>query len=385
MSEKLQFNGVLINNEKDPRDYTISMFIPGEDVIKDEEFCLKLPKLDIVINQRHFNSCVGHSFAMAKSILEYNQTNKWIDIDPYVIYGTRYPGEYEGLGMQPSQGAKVLLKEGAFLRRDFGVQQEVPRLIETVNRWKSNHPDKVEKAKDLAISAYYYVSSDNEIKKSLKNGMPVSAAYPIYDNFYNTGDDGVVSMYTSKNILQGYHQMTIIGWTKNKQWIVVNSWGTESGLKGMYLIPFEYKYTLAIALSDTITPLKYKAKEIEFEIGSKKYKVDGQTKEFDSIPYIKNGRTYVPVRFITEALGASVEWINDTRHVIIRSEECNIKLQINNKLVVINDRDSYYNDVAPEIKDDRTMLPIRLIAEHLNCEVIWNGGIIKNTIKIKAL
>ncbi len=89
--------------------------------IKDEDFCLKLPELDIIINQKCYNSCVGHSFAMAKSILEYNRTNKWMDIDPYMIYGTRYAGEYIGMGMYPYQGAKVLLKDGAYLRRDFNI------------------------------------------------------------------------------------------------------------------------------------------------------------------------------------------------------------------------------------------------------------------------
>lgn len=381
MSEKLKFNGVLVDNEKDSRDYNISMFIPGEDVISDEEFCLKLPKLDIILNQGQFNSCVGHSFAIAKSILEYNRTNKWIDVDPYMIYGTRHTGEYEGMGMYPYQGAKVLLKEGAFLRRDFGIQQEVPRLIDTVKEWKRNNQDKVNLAKDLVISAYYYVYSDNQIKTSLKNGMPISAAYPIYDNFYNTKDDGIVPMYTSKNKIQGYHQMTIVGWTKNNYWIVINSWGTDRGLKGMYLIPFKYKYDSAITISDTITPIKYKAKELEFKVGHKHFKVDGVDKEFDSIPYIKDDRTFVSVRFITEALGASVEWLPETREVIIRSEECKIKLQIGNKNFVVNDKFTYKNDVAPEIINDRTMLPIRVIAEYLNCKVSWDNG----TVKIAAL
>ena len=50
MKKYLKFKGVLIDEKKDPRDYTISMFIPGEDIIKDEEFCLKLPELDIILN-----------------------------------------------------------------------------------------------------------------------------------------------------------------------------------------------------------------------------------------------------------------------------------------------------------------------------------------------
>ena len=98
-------------------------------------------------------------------------------------------------------------------------------------------------------------------------------------------------------------------------------------------------------------------------------------------PSHKNNRTYVSVRFITEALGASVEWIPETQNVIIRSEECNIKLEIGSKKFVLNDEDIDWNDVAPEIVNNRTMLPVRMIAEYLNCKVLWDDGI----VKIKAL
>lgn len=372
MNNKIKLNGVLVDNEKDPRDYNISMFIPGQDEIKDEEYCLKLPELNIIIDQKYYNSCVGHSFAMAKSILEYNRNNKWMDIDPYMIYGTRYKGEYTGMGMYSYQGAKALLKDGAYLRRDFNIQQEVPEIIKTVKDWKSKNVDKVEQAKDLQISAYYYVYSENQVKTSLKAGMPVSVAYPIYTSFYNVKNDGIVSIPKNNEKLEGYHQMLIVGWTKNKQWIVINSWGSNFGFKGMYVIPFSYKFDSAIVVSDTISPCKYKAKQIKFTVNNPCYVVDKQIKEFDSVPYIKNDRTYVPIRFITEALGASVEWLNDTREVIIRSEEAIIKMKIGSNDVIINGNHKHL-DTAPEIVNDRTMLPVRLIAESLNCKVHWNG------------
>lgn len=47
---------------------------------------------------------------------------------------------------------------------------------------------------------------------------------------------------------------------------------------------------------------------IELTIGSKKYTVNGEAKEMDVAPFIKNGRTFVPLRFVSEALGAEVDW-----------------------------------------------------------------------------
>ena len=379
--DKILF-GSLVEQQLDPRNYTISQFIPGKDEITDEEFCLKLPQLQIIIDQGDIGACVGHSFAMAKAILEYQRTNKWMDIDPFVIYGTRFAGEYTGIGMYPIQGAKVLLKEGAYLRRDFNKREEMPMLMDTVKEWKKNNPDKVEDAKALKISGYSYVSTESAIKRALKNGMPISVAYPIYPSFYKTGNDGIVPVPKKDEKDTGYHQMLIVGWTKNRQWIVINSWGINYGLKGMYLIPFENKFDTAIAVSDTITPALYKAKELTFTVGGSEYIVDGETKIFDSIPYIKNDRTYVSVRFITESLGASVEWDNDKRQVTVRSEEAIIILTIDSNEIIVNGK-TIQIDTAPEIVNERTMLPIRCISEYLNCSVDWDND--NRKVIIKAL
>lgn len=374
--DKINFNGVKIEDFKDSRNYNISKFIPGKDIIEDEEFCLKLPELEIIMDQTFYNSCVGHSFCTCKQILEYNLTGKWIKFDPYMIYGTRYKEDnYYGEGMYPYQGAKVLYKEGAFLRREFNLQAEMPKCAEIVEKYKSDNPQKVLEAKDRRITGYSYCYNINDIKKALKNKMPISVAYPIFTSFYNTKDDGKVEMPNKTDSLLGYHQMAIVGWTKDDYWIVINSWGTNYGMKGMYFIPFNYGFDTAIAVSDTITPIENKAKNIVFEIGKEEYVVDNKCMKFDSVPFLKHNRTYIPVRFITEALGASVEWIEQEQKIIIRSEEALIEMQIGNKKYKI-DGIEYVNDVVPEIVKDRTMLPVRVIAEVLNCKVDWKNGIV---------
>lgn len=374
--------GVIKDQNPDPRNYKISQFIPGQDIIEDEEFMLKFPKKEIILNQESYNACVGHAFILAKQILEYNKTNKWVELDPFVLYGTRYPGEYDGEGMIPSQGAKALYKDGAYYKRDFGKREEMPMIKDTVTEWKKNNPEKVREASKYKITGYSYVTNNNAIKIALKNGMPVSAAYPIYPSFYDTKDDGIVKVPGKNEVIEGYHQMLIVGWTKGNYWIVVNSWGKEYGFKGMYLIPFNYKYDTAISVSDTITPLKYKAKEIKFILDENKFYVDGIEKEFDVTPYMENDRIYVPVRFITESLGASVEWIDETKKVIIRSEEAIVELIIGSNKIKVNNEEKEI-DVVPQIKDNRTMVPVRFVCEYLNCEL--NYDIITKELKINSL
>lgn len=63
--------------------------------------------------------------------------------------------------------------------------------------------------------------------------------------------------------------------------------------------------------------LNCQGKYIEFFIGSNKAMVDGKAVYFDTVPYIKEGRTYVPLRFLSETLGANVNWNSSKREVNI--------------------------------------------------------------------
>lgn len=375
MSKFIKLNGVLKTEVPDNRNYKIAQFIPKIDIIKESEFMLDFPKKNVIMDQGKFSACVGYSFILAKQILEYQHTNKWIDFDPFMLYGTRKEREYQGLGMYSFQAVNTLLHEGAFFKRDFGIEEEVPKLINIVKNWKNLHKTEVLKAKDYCISGYSEITSNNEVKVALKNKMPVCAQWPIYESFYNTMDDGIVPIPNTKcEELTGYHEMVIVGWTR-EHWIVVNSWGQGFGFKGMYLIPFDFKFTEAISISDTITPSKYKAREIILKINELKYYVDGNEKEFDTVPYIKNDRTYIPIRFISECLGCSIEWFDESKEAIIRSEEAIIKLKINSNKMIIDNKVKYL-ECSPEIINNRTMIPIRFISEALNCEVDWNNGII---------
>jgi len=58
--------------------------------------------------------------------------------------------------------------------------------------------------------------------------------------------------------------------------------------------------------------------EIEIYIGQSFALVNGTPIELDSPAYIENGRTFLPLRFIAENLGAKVEWNAETKQVVIR-------------------------------------------------------------------
>ena len=124
--------------------------------------------------------------------------------------------------------------------------------------------------------------------------------------------------------------------------------------------------------------------KLEFYINSQNYYINGIPMKMDTQPVIIGGRTFVPVRFIAEPLYAQVIWKADTKTVIIALKDKIIELYIGNPLASVNgvptpiDKDN--PQVAPFIKDGRTMLPLRFIAENFGAEVLWDANLKKVTI-----
>jgi hypothetical protein len=99
----------------------------------------------------------------------------------------------------------------------------------------------------------------------------------------------------------------------------------------------------------------------------------------DVPPYIENSRTMAPVRSISEALGAKVEWNSESRVVTISSGDGTvISLTIGDAVMTITKPETapvpVTMDVSALIKDDRTFVPVRYIAEALGLAVDWNGA-----------
>lgn len=144
---------------------------------------------------------------------------------------------------------------------------------------------------------------------------------------------------------------------------------------------------------------------IKLTLGETKVLVNGEEKSIDVAPFAVNGRTLVPLRFISETLGYEVYWINDKQEVSIRKNDGNILdqraktlfLQINNHNVRIynsrisvnpiisipeqfktiigknKNKEEVYLDQPPITVNGRTMVPIRFISEQMGLTVNWDN------------
>ena len=106
--------------------------------------------------------------------------------------------------------------------------------------------------------------------------------------------------------------------------------------------------------------------------------VDGKLKWVDGgnknvYPFIENDRTYVPLRFISEAIGAKVDWAAETGTITLALGESSVVMTVGSKAYTVNDVAGEM-DVTPIIREDRTFVPVRFISEALNKSVYWSAA-----------
>ncbi len=103
--------------------------------------------------------------------------------------------------------------------------------------------------------------------------------------------------------------------------------------------------------------------------------VDGRVITQPPAPFLQNNRTLVPVRVISEDLGATVTWDNDQRTVTVVKGDRTVLLRIDRQLIeyqIAGQKSYQLSDVAPRIYGDRTFVPIRLISNALGVGIQWD-------------
>ncbi len=103
-----------------------------------------------------------------------------------------------------------------------------------------------------------------------------------------------------------------------------------------------------------------------------KVKLNSDTITFaDQQPVIKNDRTLVPLRGVLEGMGVTVDYDDVSKTVYMYDTETTAQLTIGKPSLFVNGVEQTL-DTAPEIINDRTMLPIRAVAETFGAKVGWN-------------
>lgn len=92
-------------------------------------------------------------------------------------------------------------------------------------------------------------------------------------------------------------------------------------------------------------------------------------------PFVEKGRTLVPIRFVSEALGAQVSWDSKESTVYISSQNKTIKITIGSNEMYVNDK-KIVLDVPAMLTNNTTFVPLRAVSEALDKEVFYDRGLI---------
>ena len=120
------------------------------------------------------------------------------------------------------------------------------------------------------------------------------------------------------------------------------------------------------AADDNQNSAAEKSKVIKLQIGSRIVNVDNEAVIYDAAPVIRNDRTLVPIRIVTETLGGKVDWNGATKEVTLHIDGKEIKMTVGKTL------EKY--GVAPVIIDGRTFVPVRFVADELGATIAWDDA-----------
>lgn len=133
-------------------------------------------------------------------------------------------------------------------------------------------------------------------------------------------------------------------------------------------------FTKFAVLATEEVPAVPEQKVVKLTIGQTHATIDGAPYVLDAVPFVRSetDRTLVPVRFVSEALGAEVEWVAETRQVVIEDDGITITLGIGSTKVLVNGAETTLDSPAELLPPGRTFVPLRFVSETLGATVDYD-------------
>jgi sugar lactone lactonase YvrE len=148
-----------------------------------------------------------------------------------------------------------------------------------------------------------------------------------------------------------------------------NIWVSDVDLNKMFKFNQSGKQLLVV--DNLINPKEIKRTIVRVYIGKYIMSVNDVVKAVDAPPFILSGRTMVPLRAISEGLGAKVEWDAKAQKITIKLGAKTVIVWIGKTTGTVDGK-SVTLEVPPMIKKGRTFVPVRFVSEGLGCQVGWN-------------
>lgn len=126
---------------------------------------------------------------------------------------------------------------------------------------------------------------------------------------------------------------------------------------------------------------RFRAGRVDFTIGQTVYRLDRDYLVMDAAPFVSAGRTFVPLRYMGDAMGAQVGWDGPAKRVTLTRGDTRVELLVGRAVMRVGGREQAL-DVAPVLSGGRTYLPARFVAEAFGYTADWDAA--TKTVTLRA-
>ena len=130
---------------------------------------------------------------------------------------------------------------------------------------------------------------------------------------------------------------------------------------------------VSVVCSGGSTGSTHRSLLVVLTVGQKTMQVNGMPVAVDAAPFIKDGRTLLPIRVLIETLGGTVQWNAQTKTATVALGSRTVALTVGSAKALVNGSPVTL-DVAPMIVKGRTFLPLRAVAENLGLDLAWDAA-----------
>ena len=258
---------------------------------------------------------------------------------------------------------KVLSPTEGIGNTPFEVQY---RLHDTTDEWASAVPNtagtydvKITRAADGDINPFACEIPEGLVLTKKRSSSSGATTRTYTAQFDTNGGSAVDKVKTDKN---GKIERPA---DPTKEGYIFVGWYSDSKLTK----PFDFSAELTA--NSTLYAKWKENNEIILTIGSRKISVFGREIKNDVAPKIVNDRTMLPIRIVAESLGGTVTWNGELQRVTIQKGADVILITIGADTAYVNGT-AVKLDAAAFVENGRTYLPLRFVSETLGAQVVWN-------------
>lgn len=291
-------------------------------------------------------------------------------------------GEYPNLPDLPSKDLTIDKTPQHFTTRNIGngfvvkvlsptenignTPFEVQYRLQGTSDWAAAVPNtagtydvKITRAADGDINPFACEISEGLVLTKKRSSSSGTATQTYTAQFDTNGGSAVDKVKTDKN---GKIERPA---DPTKEGYIFVGWYSDSKLTK----PFDFSAELTA--NSTLYAKWKENNEIILTIGSRKISVFGREIQNDVAPKIVNDRTMLPIRIVAESLGGTVTWNGELQRVTIQKGADVILITIGADTAYVNGT-AVKLDAAAFVENGRTYLPLRFISETLGAQVVWN-------------